>query len=149
MLLDSLFLFFVLLSLTQVDGTKETSLLLRFALQHYPSIFHIQGKTTREHTGGRSLHQLVAFARGGYAQDKGRSGCGSPVSQCGRALGEITKIPARARSAYLYLRNTRKISDVTLVGAILAVTVGLGLLCIAALDFYYSRQPLSQHSHQE
>lgn len=135
--------------LWQVDGTKETSLLLRFALQHYPSIFHIQGKTTREHTGGRSLQQLITFARGGYTKDAGRSGCGSPVSKCGRALGEITKLPARARSGYLYLRNTRKISDVTLVGAILAGTVVFGLLCIAALDFYYSRQPLTIHSHQE
>ena len=75
------------------------------------------------------------------------------MSRCGRLLGELSKIPARAKAKYFELKDTKKYSDVSLFAGMLAVPVVFGLVVIFVLDMYYSRRPLDyrggeQHAHQ-
>lgn len=121
---------------------------MRFGMQHYPSLFHIHGIETREYNGPRATKNLVDFARGVWRGERPRTGCSSPVSRCGRVFGEIMKLPLRLKATYVELREKKKYSDITLMSGFLAVPVVLGLLFIAALDFYYSRQQIIQQPHQ-
>ena len=70
--------------------------------------------------------QMAEFARSGWALAPARTGCGSPVSRCGRFVGRFTAVPARLKSAYLHLSERKRYSDVSLVAGILAVPVTLG-----------------------
>lgn len=42
----------------QIDGTRERGLLSRFSVQHFPSIYHVVGKETREYEGPRSVEAV-------------------------------------------------------------------------------------------
>jgi hypothetical protein len=61
-------------------------------------------------------------------------------------FGEIMKLPLRLKETYVELRE-KNYSDISLLSGFLAVPVILGLLFIAALDFYYSRQPIIHQHH--
>ena len=135
--------------LGSIDGTQEKGLMERFRVKHFPSIFHIADGETREYQGRRSLIDLKAYVQFQWRGTEARIGCSSPSSRCGRMLGEITKLPARAKSTYFHYRNEKKYSDVALFSGLLAVPVVFGLAVIAALDVYYSRRPLEvHHLHQ-
>lgn len=135
----------------QVDGTKEVGLLSRFSVRHYPSIFHINMRELREYNGPRTAKDIAAFARTGWRTTKPTTGCASPVSRCGRAFGEVSKLPARFKAGYAYLRHERQYSDVLLLTGLLSVPVALGLATICFLDMYYSRVPPEddQHDHHD
>lgn len=47
----------------QIDGTTEKGLLTRFSVQHFPSIYHINGTETREYSGGRTLKKVWCTAQ--------------------------------------------------------------------------------------
>jgi len=132
----------------KIDGTKNRALLTRFAIRHFPSIYHIAGVETREYSGRHTLQELTAFAMSKWRNVEPKTGCASPVSRCGRIYGEIGKLPARGKAKYFELRDQKQYSDVSLFAGMLAVPVVLGLAVIAGLDFYYSRQPIPHHLHQ-
>jgi hypothetical protein len=75
----------------------------------------------------RPAMQLVKFGREGWKAVAPRTGCSSPVSACGRAVGQFTKLPARMKGTYAYLHHERHYSDLTLFAGLLAVPVALGL----------------------
>lgn len=100
--------------------------------------------------GPKKKRELAAFAREAWRNTKPITGCSSPISRCGRFIGELTKIPSRLKSAYLHLRNERKYSDVSLLAGVLALPVAVGLMLICLLDAYYSRIPLAgTHPHED
>lgn len=130
----------------RIDGTVERGLLTRFSVQHFPSIYHVHSGEVREYAGDRTTRQMAAFARGGWRSTAPRTGCSSPVSTCGRMVGEFTKLPAKAKRGYRYLHEERHYGVLTLFSGLLAVPVVLGLSCICLLDAYYSRKPLHLHA---
>ncbi|EFN58623.1 hypothetical protein CHLNCDRAFT_140844 [Chlorella variabilis] len=115
------------ISIGRIDGTAERGLMSRFQLRGY--------------------HALIKFAREGWKAVQPRTGCTSPVSKCGRTVGQITKLPARMKDTYSYLHNERHYSDLTLFAGMLAVPVAIGLSFICMLDAYYSRRPLALPPH--
>ena len=42
----------------QIDGTKEHGLMHRFSTHHFPSIYYITGRETREYLGDRSTAEV-------------------------------------------------------------------------------------------
>ena len=102
----------------QIDGTTERGLLRRFAVEAYPSIFLVEGGSTRMFTGLRSVDQVPAllqcigsvvckapllgpdlhacmrlqleeFARGGYRAVEPLPFYRSPTSSFGRLLSTL------------------------------------------------------------
>ncbi|KAI3436503.1 hypothetical protein D9Q98_005920 [Chlorella vulgaris] len=142
-------------SVGRIDGSSERGLMSRFQLRGYHAVFHINGTETRQYCDGHNCEgqrlaqrQLLKFAREGWKAVEPRTGCSSPVSKCGRAVGQITKLPAQMKSSYAYLHNERQYSDLTLFAGILAVPVAIGLSLICMLDAYYSRRlPAQPHLH--
>lgn len=97
--------------------------------------------------------QMAAFARGGWRDVAPRRGCTSPVSTCGWMLGEVTKVPARAKSYYFHLHDDKGWGELPLFAGMLAVPLAIGLTAICVMDAYYTRRPLgpirAAHVHQE
>lgn len=142
------------ISVGRIDGSNERGLMSRFQLRGYHGVYHLNGTETREYCSGHgcegqqlSPKQLVKFARDGWKGVAPRTGCGSPISKCGRAMGQITKLPARMKTTYNYLHDERHYSDLTLFAGMLAVPVAIGLSFICMLDVYYSRRPLAMTPH--
>jgi hypothetical protein len=124
-----------------VDGTREAGLLRRLKVRHFPSIYHIAGRETREYAAAaRDAGALAAYARGGWTATRPRTGCASVTSRCGRAVGAAASLPATARARYRHLQETRRLSDVTLFAGMLAVPVTLGLAVICLLDALNTRR---------
>lgn len=137
-------------SVGKIDGAVERGLLSRFQLRNLHAVYHINGTETRQYCEGHACegprlqtNQLLKFAREGWRTQPPRTGCTSPVSRCGKAVGSITRLPARFKSTYLHLHNDLNYSDLTLFAGLLAVPVVVGLSFICMLDAYYSRRPLA------
>lgn len=122
---------------------KQRGLLRRFNVKAFPSIYHIHNRELRDYRGrDRSLRELASFARINWKAEEPIRGCSNPVSPCGRAMGEVTKLPHRLKKTYIDLRNTKQYSDVALVFMGLMIPVTFGLMTIAAADYLLSRRPL-------
>lgn len=122
----------------KIDGTAQRSLLSRFQITHFPSIFHVYKGEIREYTGNvRTIEKLAEFAREGWKSVEPKRGCRSPTSRCGRMLGRVSKVPAQAKAKYLYLRTI--IPDLVLVGVILSVPLIVGVSIICFLDAMVTR----------
>ncbi|KAL4457489.1 hypothetical protein ABPG75_012354 [Micractinium tetrahymenae] len=150
------------ISVGRIDGTAQRGLMSRFQLRGYHGVYHLNGTETRAFCEGRdgnacegkqiSQEKLVKFAREGHKAVAPRTGCSSPISRCGRAVGQFTKLPAKAKQTYHFLHDDRHFSDLTIFASLLAVPVVMGLSFICFLDAYYSRRTLDggyQHAHAE
>lgn len=131
----------------KVDGTVQRSLMSRFQIAHFPTIFHVYRGEIREYTGSvRTVEKLAEFARKGWKSVEPKKGCRSPTSRCGRALGSVSKLPAQAKANYLRLRD-HGTPDLILVAVILSVPVIIGVACICMLDTMVSRSS-RRHAQQ-
>ncbi|KAL4440727.1 hypothetical protein ABPG77_000436 [Micractinium sp. CCAP 211/92] len=150
------------ISLGRIDGAAQRGLMSRFQLRAYHGVYYLNGTETRAFCEGRdgnacegkhiSHQKLIKFAREGWKAAPPRTGCSSPISRCGRAVGQLTKLPAKARQTYHFLHDERHYSELTIFAGLLAVPVVMGLSFICFLDAYYSRRPLDagfQHAHAE
>lgn len=85
-------------SVGRVDGARQRGLLSRFQLRNLHGVFHVNGTSTRLYCDGHACEgtrlntkQIVKYVRGGWQAEPPRTGCTSPVSRCGRAIGQVTK----------------------------------------------------------
>jgi len=123
----------------KIDGTAQRSLMSRFQITHFPSIFHVYKGEIREYTGNiRTVEKLAEFAREGWKSVEPKRGCRSPTSMCGRVLGHVSKVPAQAKAKYLNLRDNGT-PDLVLLAVILSVPVMIGVSIICFLDAMVTR----------
>ena len=86
----------------KVDGTKETTLLARFHVEAFPSLFFLKDGRTYAYSGQRSLPQLKAFALHGYKSANAMAWWRAPNSSVGRMLGGVYSVPSHANELYRY-----------------------------------------------
>ncbi|KAI8474133.1 MAG: thioredoxin-like protein [Monoraphidium minutum] len=138
-------------SVAKVDGTKNRVLLMRFAVEAYPTLYLLREGRTYVYDGARSLQSLKDFALGGYQSATPLPFHKSPVSVFGRVMGGLHSFPALAKRGYTHLREDKGFSDMTIIASLLLVPLMVGGLGICLLDAFYTRQPHpdDQHEHYE
>lgn len=136
-------------NVAKVDGTREKALLLRFSVNGFPMIFHVQGAETRQFNGRRTLHKLKEFALTGWELAPRLPSWKSPTSPIGRAFGRLQGLPLRLQGFYHYLHVEKKYSQLTLLGGLLAVPLAIGLSMICVLDAYMTRRPHAQRHRSD
>lgn len=111
----------------QIDATKNSVLVRRFSVPHFPALYHVSGRETREvPTHYRTLGQLKHFAHVEWADAPLRAACSSPADRCGRLLGGITTLPARGRAMYSHLHYDLHYQPLTIVAGTFLIPVAMG-----------------------
>ncbi|XRA97690.1 thioredoxin [Pycnococcus provasolii] len=129
-------------NVAKVDGTKETTLLARFHVEAFPSIFLMKDGRTYVYEGQRSLVHLRAFALNpSKSGAKELAWYKAPNSELGRAMGGVYSLPRRANDAYQYLSKKRKWSDVQITLSLLAIPLVAGVILIIILDCFCVKGP--------
>jgi thiol-disulfide isomerase/thioredoxin len=134
----------------KIDGTRNRVLLMRFAVEGYPSIFLVRDGQAWQYQGSRTVPALRHFALSGHKASRPLPFHKSPVSAMGRTMGVLHSLPALARRAYAHFKDEKGFSDAAIIGGALAAPLALGGLAICALDAIYTRRaPPGVHDHYE
>lgn len=124
----------------QINAMREKALVYRFQVTKLPTILHVRDGEVREYTGVRSVNSLNEFALKGWRREIPETGCDSPVSLCGRAIGSLITSPKRIKHAFFEARKDFKYGDMTLISIILGAPVCVGLTLICLLDYHVTRK---------
>lgn len=130
----------------RINGDKQRSLLRRFGVHGYPSIYLLKGWSTWEYKSARTHGQIKEFALGGYKSLESIPFWRSPTSPVGRLNGVMHRLPAYAKDVYQLLKK-KGYSDLSIVGGALLIPVVVGALCIFVMDMVVTRH--QQHAHYE
>ncbi|CAG9467338.1 unnamed protein product [Pedinophyceae sp. YPF-701] len=134
-------------SVGKIDGDVNRILARRFHVEALPSIFLIKNGNTWEYKGSRSPRALTEWASHLHAEVEPWPLLKSPVSFIGRLRGRGARLPLQFKEGY-HAAKAQGYSDLTMVAAVLAVPVLVGLGLLVTLDVVAARRA-RKHAEQE